>query len=1142
MNATRSDRAGDAERVPDLSLRERALDPTESFIVQAPAGAGKTELLIQRLLALLARVEAPERILALTFTRKAAAEMRERLVAALRAARAGAPPETAHEQRRIELAQTVLERDRALGWRLEQRPNAVAIETFDAFALRLARAGWTPSSVDRSPWMRLEEDLGALYREAARAAIEASEPPERLSATQALLRRFDNRVEALVNNLAALLERRALWLRHALDVSESAEVLRDRLIVAAIEERLAWLEARWTPEQFDVLRRAAACWLSSGADMPCPEPWLAALCVGPLPGARFATLDAWRAVAGLTLAKNSADWRRRPNLPAGAETSLQSGVKRLLEELAAQDPDGTHAAALCAVVSYPDTEALAEQREVRSATAVLLKHALAELQLLMAERGVTDYAQVSLAALQALETNQAALAERLDGRIDHLLVDEFQDTNPAQRDLLRALVAEWSPGDGRTFFAVGDPMQSIYAFRDADVGIFLEVRDRGLGPVRPTPLVLSANFRARAPLVEWVNATFAGVFAVAAKRCPHAPSVGFASAVATRAADPQAGIEIRRFASAQAEAEWIAESIEALQARAPEARIAVLVRRRQDAWPVLSALARRDVITSALEFVPLAQRPLVQELWAAACLLAHPGDRLALATWLRSPMVGLRLATLEVVLDWLAESSPESVLAERAQWPWPELPEEERARLERALEALVEARALHTARSLAERLWRLFLELGGRRLAQGEAEREELEAFFALLEEASAEGLLRDRAEFERRLAQRMCTLNPARAEARGRAVEVLTIHKAKGLEWDVVYVPALDQAIKSDDSAQMVWAFFRDRAEPRNGSQLIAATRERRHSEASASVYSFVRTAAAQVRDAERARLLYVAATRARERLVLSGHAAKTVPSSSLAALLDWPPPAADPEAREMSPGEATAPSTRTLAPLRVPSLLRSATPWPRRASASCGTGAVLSEPSAQTLGEVEMPPEDQSASPQQASARAVGVVGHRLLESLGRLLERGVREVSFEAHAIARWLEREGAPREAVEAAAARLAEHCTRLARDSQTLAWLFDPSHRMSHSEVTLAVGETTLRPDRTFVTVTGERWIVDYKFAEPPPGSSVEGWLAEERERHRAQLQRYASSLGHPRVPWRAALYFVWLDRRVELELSLRAPA
>src|SRR5262249_50241026 len=145
-----------------------------------------------------------------------------------------------------------------------------------------------------------------------------------------------------------------------------------------------------------------------------------------------------------------------------------------------------------------------------------LPQAAAELLVVFAARGTVDYAQYTLAALQALGEADAPsdLLMRLDLAVDHLLVDEFQDTTDAQYRLLEKLTAGWTGDDGRTLFAVGDPMQSIYRFRDAEVRLFLESRDRGrVGNVDVEFLDLARNFRSQALLVSWVNRVFPSVLA-----------------------------------------------------------------------------------------------------------------------------------------------------------------------------------------------------------------------------------------------------------------------------------------------------------------------------------------------------------------------------------------------------------------------------------------------------------------------------------------------------------------------------------------------------------------------------------------------------------------------------------------------------
>ena len=115
------------------------------------------------------------------------------------------------------------------------------------------------------------------------------------------------------------------------------------------------------------------------------------------------------------------------------------------------------------------------QWEALAAIGNLLPHALAQLKVVCQARGQVDFTEVAQAALRALGDDDAPtdLALALDYRIRHLLVDEFQDTSITQFELLARLTAGWEPGDGRTLFVVGDPMQSIYRFREAEVGVFL---------------------------------------------------------------------------------------------------------------------------------------------------------------------------------------------------------------------------------------------------------------------------------------------------------------------------------------------------------------------------------------------------------------------------------------------------------------------------------------------------------------------------------------------------------------------------------------------------------------------------------------------------------------------------------------------
>ena len=152
-----------ATHISDSVERERALDPTHSFIVQAPAGSGKTGLLIQRYLKLLAHVEVPEEIVVITFTKKAVADIRERVLAALY--QPSKTPETEHEKLICTLAGEVLQRDAQAGWQITNNPTRLRIQTIDSLCALLTRQ--MPMLSEFCFQLESTEDASDLYLEAA---------------------------------------------------------------------------------------------------------------------------------------------------------------------------------------------------------------------------------------------------------------------------------------------------------------------------------------------------------------------------------------------------------------------------------------------------------------------------------------------------------------------------------------------------------------------------------------------------------------------------------------------------------------------------------------------------------------------------------------------------------------------------------------------------------------------------------------------------------------------------------------------------------------------------------------------------------------------------------------------------------------
>src|SRR5205823_2738986 len=250
---------------------------------------------------------------------------------------------------------------------------------------------------------------------------------------------------------------------------------------------------------------------------------------------------------------------------------------------------------LQAVAALPAAALSAADEAAIAALSRVLEHAARELHVEFAQAGRVDYTYVTGAARAALADAglPTELALRTGLAFTHILVDEFQDTSLAQFQLLESLTAAWQQGDGRTLFIVGDPMQSIYRFRDAEVGLFISAREHGIGNVRLTPLRLTRNFRATPALVDWSNEVFAQVFPAADEL--RAGAIAFSASVPARvrgerSPPAQASVQLRLFpGDRDAEARSIATHISALRGREPDARVAVLVAAHAHAVPIVNA-------------------------------------------------------------------------------------------------------------------------------------------------------------------------------------------------------------------------------------------------------------------------------------------------------------------------------------------------------------------------------------------------------------------------------------------------------------------------------------------------------------------------------------------------------------------------
>jgi ATP-dependent exoDNAse (exonuclease V) beta subunit len=1083
--------------VPDLAARNRALDPSRSFIVQAPAGSGKTALLIERYLALLATVEAPEEIVAITFTRKAAGEMRQRVLAALAdAARPERPFASAHEARTRALARSALGRDAARDWRLAANPNRLRVQTIDALCASitrqmplLSRFGAVPEIVERAEH---------LHRQAARRAIALVESDRDVAASvERLLVHLDNDVARLEELLADMLARRDHWVRHG-DRLDRASL--ETALVNVREEALERTKGHLAPAQRSELSAFADDAFSNLARAPFTD-----------------DVASWAALADLLLTQRGA-WRSRLGPQQGLPAGKAGDARRArLATLALGDE---FRESLADLRRLPPPRYSDAQWDALDAIANLLIHALAELRVVFGLHNQVDFAALGEGAVQALggEDAPTELALALDYRIRHLLVDEFQDTSISQYELIAKLTTGWEPGDGRTLFAVGDPMQSIYRFREAEVGEFLRAWDsERIGGVALEPVRLGANFRSQAGIVDWVNDAFARV--MPAREDIAAGAVPYAATVPVRAALENAALAVHPFfdGDADGEAATVVGLVADVRASEPDASIAILVRSRSHLREIVPRLRSRGLRFRAIEIEALGDRPAVQDLLALTRALAHPADRIAWLAVLRAPWCGLTLADLAALAEDRADETIWELISDARRAA--RLTPDGNARLARVRGVLGAALAARFRGSLRDRVEAAWLALGGPACVADATDLEDAEAYLDALETAEEAGALPELAAFEQRLAE-LWALPDVRADDRD--VQIMTIHKAKGLQFDHVIVPGLGGRARDEPKRLFLWTERPARA--RGGEpDLLVAPIEATGAETDA-IYAWLKRLDAERGRNEAVRLLYVAITRARQRVQLLGDvplddhagAPKAPPAGTLLATL-WP--IVGERFREAAAAGVTAARTDVAGSRAHPGgdVARLAAGWRLAAPPSAARWRAPAE-EAQAQEDIEF-------SWVGETARHAGSVAHRWLQRIAedRLAGWDRARIDRLRGAVRNELSARGVRAAELDGAAERVLL-ALRNAIEDERGRWLLGPHPRaVTEHRITAYLDRAVQRfvIDRLFEDASGARWIVDYKTSSHE-GADVEQFLDRERERYAGQLAGYARAAGGEH---RRGLYF-----------------
>lgn len=1103
--------------IQDQLSRKNALDITQSFIVQAPAGSGKTELIIQRFLKLLCYSKHPEEILAITFTKKAANEMRLRIINALKLAAQSEPPAEPHLFQTWQLASEVLKRDQMRKWFLIENPNQLHIQTIDSLCAHLTKQLPFTSGFGASP--NITQNALALYRETVLEILSHVEENFAWSKSiEKLLLHLDNDLNKLHNLMVLLIEKRDQWLPyiHLTDQPETIRASLEYYLKKIIAEHLSKLQqtfpAQLMPELLSIARFAAS-------NIPDSRDSDLIFCkdlqtLSPdMPNAK----QIWQGLATLLMTK-SFSWRKKvaPEIGFSALSSFKNTDEkschetyraRLGELIDKLEPNDELRVAFIQLFSLPEPVYQDGQWETLQALLFVLKLAVAQLRLTFKKYHQIDFIENAQAALTALGSSEIPtdLTLALDYQIKHILVDEFQDTSTTQYLLLEKLIAGWEPDDGRTLFVVGDPMQSIYRFREAEVGLFLRMMRQGIGPIQLTPLQLTVNFRSKSTIVEWNNLIFAKLFPTDHDISKGA--VSFSPSISPNKESEELDIEIKGFvnSSDHAQTYHIVSTVQKFRALYPSESIAILVRSRTHLQNILPDFKKAGIPYRAVDIEPLSSRQYILDLLSLTCALLQPMERIAWLAVLRAPWCGLTLFDL-----WLiAKNEGQMTIYEQLEVCVPQLSADGQKRIQRIFPILKKQIMQRERQSLSKWISETWYQLGGPACLQHETELIDVESYFKLLDELTQSPWPFDL----NALREKIDYLYANKQQIDETAIQIMTIHTAKGLEFDTVIIPSLDCKMIHDKKSLLLWM---QHPLQNNENAFFLAAINAVGDANDDPIYQYIAKQHKIKLDLEADRLFYVAMTRAKKRLGLyfnvnendagnfrieaNSFLEKLWPhlSNNLTSILQY-------DSAEIAD---------QVAPQRF--ITRLTSDWQHPIGNN----------------QEDIPVIHQSAPGfifPTHQANLIGSAVHKILHqlSLHSITWWQEKNVVEQTILITNIIQQLGISSTNLDAARLVIHQAMQNILVDQRSQ-WILHP-HLRAQSELTISAcfenKIETIVIDRTFIAESGVRWIIDYKTSTFTDGN-LETFLLKEQKKYQQKMSQYYLALqALEPLPTRLGLYF-----------------
>lgn len=814
----------------DMQDRLLAIDPMVSSAVIAPAGSGKTSILLARFLGALCVVDDPEEVLAITFTNDAANEILERVMAQLDGSELFVKPQSAHEYHIQQLSQEVQKRDKQLGWNLKGNPQRLRIMTIDAYCAQLVND--LPVSTGVGGPIKPDDDPQYMYREAVINVLGMIDDPghslERREVVSKVLSYANYRYESLLAPVIKLLAKRDQWLLlgRRFDLNDANAFLAE-FNKEMIYEFIRVLNESGADQLVSYLGRAA-----SFNDHKALAPFFGCASLPSADNREFYVSFAnYLLTGGDTL-------RKQVTTREGIDNSVPD--YKVIKDMVKGFSGNADLETICASVKHmPPCEYGEEDIEFVNAFYAFFELCIASLMTVFKSYSRCDFTEIALRAHDAIGDFESGFGEGAlkEGRTRHLMVDEMQDTGFGQVELLAKLVRTWEddPETQRSLFMCGDISQSIYLFRGAEPWLYQSIWKSGKFAGHDLrSLSLKTNFRSAPELIDHFNGTFSPLF--------RSNRSLFVEASAHKASGGEINYKPYIVKSFQEEARLLVDDAINIASRRPNDSIAILARNRSHFKEIIQELRVKNVGFGGKDLVKLVELPHIIPVLAITRIFVNSTDRLSWIELFRSNLVGISWNGINQLMN---VNAPKDVLNSIRQYSSLS-GDEDQIRAAYLLHAI--EKELNDESPLATRVNRTWMALNGHRVVD-DVQQVDVNTFFKAVRKHACGAYLNSVNRFN-------STLEKLYSGSSGGNIRVMTFHGCKGLEFDHVLLAGLSRPLSNQDSLLAEFTNFKD-------SVLIAGSKQKDRR-----IFDFIRNSKKLEEKAEELRTLYVAMTRAKKTL----------------------------------------------------------------------------------------------------------------------------------------------------------------------------------------------------------------------------------------------------------------------------------